>query len=256
MAFPLTVNLSYGMEKVQTSAQKHKLGTRAVLPDGRVFYYAKEDGTGIASAGFIVDGVGLVAAHDMDCTATAAHSVGDTTISIEVPTTDLTKNQYADGYLVFNDDGGEGEVYRIKSHPAHDTSDDNTVIITIDEEDGIRTALTTSTEAQLVYNPYTNIKLIDGDGTQTTGPLGVTTIPVTASYYCWIQTAGISSVAVSGTTVMVLGDAIEVSQVNGQSGTATLHDSSGATDLMPIGTAMGVASIAGDKGLVMLSIRY
>ena len=256
MAFPLTVNLSYGMEKVQTSAQKHKLGTRAVLPDGRVFYYAKEDGTGIASAGFIVDGVGLVAAHDMDCTATAAHSVGDTTISIEVPTTDLTKNQYADGYLVFNDDGGEGEVYRIKSHPAHDASDDNTVIITIDEEDGIRTALTTSTEAQLVYNPYTNIKLIDGDGTQTTGPLGVTTIPVTASYYCWIQTSGISSVAVSGTTVMVLGDAIEVSQVNGQSGTATLHDSSGATDLMPIGTAMGVASIAGDKGLVMLSIRY
>jgi len=244
------------MEKVQTSDQKHKLGTRAVLPDGRVFYYAKEDGTGIASAGFIVDGVGLVAAHDMDCTATAAHSVGDTTISIEVPTTDLTKNQYADGYLVFNDDGGEGEVYRIKSHPAHDASDDNTVIITIDEEDGIRTALTTSTEAQLVYNPYTNIKLIDGDGTQTTGPLGVTTIPVTASYYCWIQTAGISSVAVSSTTILVLGDAIEVSQVSGQSGTATLHDSSGATDLMPIGTAMGVASIAGDKGLVMLSIRY
>ena len=255
MAFPLTVNLSYGMEKVETSSQKQKLGTRGVLPDGRVFYYAKEDGTGIASAGFIVDGVGLVAAHDMDCTATAAHSVGDTTISIEVPTTDLTKNQYADGYLVFNDDGGEGEVYRIKSHPAHDASDDNTVIITIDEPDGIRTALTTSTEAQLVYNPYTNVKIIDGDGTQTTGPLGVTTIPVTASYYCWIQTSGLSSVAVSGTTVMVLGDAIEVSQVSGQSGTATLHDSSGATDLMPIGTSMGVASIAGDKGLVMLSIR-
>ena len=255
MAFPLTVNLSYGMEKVETSSQKQKLGTRGVLPDGRVFYYAKEDGTGIASAGFIVDGVGLVAAHDMDCTATAAHSVGDTTISIEVPTTDLTKNQYADGYLVFNDDGGEGEVYRIKSHPAHDASDDNTVIITIDEPDGIRTALTTSTEAQLVYNPYTNVKIIDGDGTQTTGPLGVTTIPVTASYYCWIQTSGLSSVAVSATTIMVLGDAIEVSQVSGQSGTATLHDSSGATDLMPIGTSMGVASIAGDKGLVMLSIR-
>ena len=255
MAFPLTVNLSYGMEKVETSEQKHKLGTRAVLPDGRVFYYAKEDGTGIASAGFIVDGVGLVAAHDMDVPPTAAHSVGDTTISLEVPTTDLTKNQYADGYLVFNDEGGEGEVYRIKSHPAHDASDDNTVIITIDEPDGIRTALTTSTEAQLVYNPYTNVKIIDGDGTQTTGPLGVTTIPVTASYYCWIQTSGLSSVAVSATTIMVLGDAIEVSQVNGESGTATLHDSSGATDLMPIGTSMGVASIAGDKGLVMLSIR-
>ena len=46
-----------------------------------------------------------------------------------------------------------------------------------------------------------------------------------------------------------------MSQVSAQSGMATLHDSSGATDLMPIGTAMGVASISGDKGLVMLSIR-
>ena len=255
MAFPLTVNLSYGQEKVETSDQRQKLGTRATTPDGRVFYYAKEDGTGISTAGMIVDGVGLEGNHDMDIPPTAAHSVGDTTISLEVPTTDLTKNQYADGYLVFNDDAGEGEVYRIKSHPAHDASDDPTAIFTLDEPDGIRTALTTSTEAQLVYNPYTNIKLIDGDGTQTTGPLGVTTIPVTASYYCWLQTSGIASVAVSGTTVLVLGDSIEVSQVSGQSGTATLHDSSGATDLQPIGTAMGVASIAGDKGLVMLSIR-
>ena len=40
MAFPLTVNLSYGMEKAETSDQRHVLGTRATTPDGRVFYYA------------------------------------------------------------------------------------------------------------------------------------------------------------------------------------------------------------------------
>jgi hypothetical protein len=68
----------------------------------------------------------------MDVAATAAQSAGDTTISIEVPTTDLTKDQYKDGYLYFNDGPAEGEIYRIKSHPAHDASDDNTVIITID----------------------------------------------------------------------------------------------------------------------------
>jgi len=255
MAFPTTVYLSYGQEKVETSAQKQKLGTRAMLPDGRVFYYAQNSSAAIGTAGFIVDGKALAGDHDMDLTLILAHSVGDTTISLEVPTTDLTKDQYADGYLVFNDEAGEGELYRIKSHPAHDASDDNTVIITLDEPDGLRTALTTSTEAQLVYNPYTEVKKIDGDGTQTTGPLGVTTIPVTASYYCWLQTSGISSVAVSGTTALTLGDSIEVSQVSGQDGTATLQDSSGATDLISIGTAMGVASIAGDKGLVMLNIR-
>ena len=245
----------FGSEKTESETAEHALGTKMILPDGRTYYYAQcASGAAITTAGMIVDGAALIAAHDMDLTLILAHSVGDNTISLEVPTTDLTKNQYKDGYLVFNDEAGEGEVYRIVSHPAHDASVDNTVIITI-EDPGIRTALTTSTEAQLVYNPYTGIKIIDGDGTQTTGPLGVTTIPVTASYYCWIQTSGISSVAVSGTTALTLGDAIEVSQVGSQDGMATLGDSSGATDLLRIGTAMGVASVSGDKGLVMLSIR-
>ena len=255
MAFPLTIHLGYGQEKVETSDQKQKLGTRAVLPDGRVFYYAQNSSAAITSGGQIVDGSALVGDHDMDLTATAATAAGSLSVNIEVPTTDLTKNQYKDGYLVFNAEAGAGEVYRIKSHPAHDASDDNTVAITVDEPDGIRTALTTSTKAQLVYNPYTAVKIIDGDGTQTTGPLGVTTIPVTASYYCWVQSAGPASVLVSGTTALTLGDAVEVSQVSGQSGSATLQDSSGATDLIAIGTAMGVASVSGDCGLIMLNIR-
>ena len=40
MAFPSTINLAYGQEKVETSGKKQKLGTRASTPDGRVFYYA------------------------------------------------------------------------------------------------------------------------------------------------------------------------------------------------------------------------
>ena len=30
MAFPLTIHLGYGQEKIETSSQKQKLGTRAV----------------------------------------------------------------------------------------------------------------------------------------------------------------------------------------------------------------------------------
>jgi hypothetical protein len=254
MAFPTTVYLSYGQEKVESSEQKQKLGTRAVTPDGRVFYYAKNSSSAITPAGKIVDGVAAVAAHDMDVAATAAHSVGDTTISIEVPTTDLTKNQYADGYLICNDGPGQGEVYRIKSHPKHDASEDNTVIITLDEPDGIRTALTTSSLFGLVYNPYTNVKIVDGDGTQTTGPLGVTTIPVTASYYCWIQTSGIASV-LSGAAVAVVGDAIGVSQASGESGAFDLWDASSEEDTRPIGHAMTIPSVDTDNQVVMLAIR-
>ena len=258
MAFPLSVNLGYGQEKTETSGKKHKLGTRASTPDGRVFYYARcGSGAAISTAGMIVDAATTFteANHDMDLTLILAHSAGDTTISLEVPTTDLTKDRYADGYLMFNDGPGEGEVYRIKSHPAHDASDDNTVIITLDEPDGIRTALTTATEAQLVENPYLGVKIIDGDGTMETGALGVTVIPMTASYYGWIQTAGIGSVAI-GAAVGVVGDGLQISQASGESGRAELYDLSGEDDIQSIGTAIVIPSVATDKQACLLTIKY
>ena len=254
MAFPLSVNLGYGQEKAETSGQKHRLGTRATTPDGRVFYYAQA-GIAISTAGMIVDAATTltVNAHDMNVPANAT-SVGDTTVSVEVPTTDLTKNQYADGYLIFNDGPGEGEVYRIKSHPAHDASDDNTVIITLDEPDGIRTALTTSSLFGLLANPYDGVKLMDGDGTMETGALGVTVIPMTASYYGWIQTAGIGSVAL-GAVVGIVGDGLQVSQASSESGRAELYDLSGDDDVQSIGTAIGIPSIDTHKQMCLLTIR-
>ena len=255
MAFPPYVSLKPGMEKVETSSQKHKLGTRATTPDGRVFYYVENSGTAISTGGQIVDGIAAVAAHDMDVQATAAQSAGDTTISIEVPTTDLTKDQYKDGYLYFNDGPGQGEIYQIKSHPAHDASDDNTVIITIDEEDGIATALTTSSLCGLMYNPYKDVKIIDGDGTMTTGPLGVTCAPLTADYFGWIQTAGPVSILM-GAQVAVVGDAIAISQQSGESGTSERTDYSDESDIVNIGTAMGIPAVATDYQWALLNIRY
>ena len=257
MAFPLTINLAYGQEKVETSAQKQKLGTRATTPDGRVFYYAKV-GAAITTAGMIVDAATTFTEgtdHNMDLTLILAHSVGDTTISLEVPTTDLTKDRYADGYLMFNDGPGEGEVYRIKSHPAHDASDDNTVIITLDEPDGIRTALTTATEAQIIENPYSAVKIMDGDGTMESGALGVTPIPMPASYSGWLQTAGSGSVAI-GAVVGIVGDGLQISQASGEDGRAELYDLSGEDDLQSIGTAIVIASIDTDKQACLLTIRY
>jgi hypothetical protein len=256
MSFSTSVNLKYGQEKLETSGKKHKLGTRATTPDGRVFYYALNGTAAITTAGMIVDSAAAfaIAAHDMDVPANA-NAAGVTAVSVEVPTTDLTKDQYADGYMIFNDGPGEGEVYRIKSHPAHDASADNTVIITIDEPDGLRTATTTSSLFGLLVNPYSSVKIIDGDGTMETGALGVTTAPVTASYYCWIQTAGIGSVAI-GAAVGVVGDGLQISQASGESGRAELYDLSGEDDIQSIGTAIGIPSVDTDKQMCLLTIRY
>jgi len=52
-----------------------------------------------------------------------------------------------------------------------------------------------------------------------TGALGITTIPMTANYYGWVQTAGIGSVAI-GAAVGVVGDGLQISQASGEDGRA------------------------------------
>ena len=109
MAFPRTVNLDYGDEKKESASAigNLSLGTRGVTPDGRVFYYAKNSSAAITTAGQIVDGIAAVAAHDMDVAATAT-TVGSLSVTSGTSLT-VTKNQYQDGYIIFNDGPGQGE---------------------------------------------------------------------------------------------------------------------------------------------------
>ena len=250
MAFPTTVQLKQGMEKVETSSQKHKLGTRGVTSDGRVFYYAENSGTAIDHGGYLVDGIAAVAAHDMDLAATAT-SAGATSFTSGTSLT-VTKDQYKDGYVYFNDGPGQGETYKVKSNTA--VSSATGLSITIDDEDGVATALTTSSLFGLMYNPYKDIKIIDGDGTMTTGVLGVTCMPVTADYFCWIQTSGPASVRL-GAQVGVVGDALTVSQASNESGEAERTDYSDEADIANIGTAMGIPAVDSDNQWCMLNIR-
>ena len=250
MSFDQFVKLKPGMEKVETSAQKHKLGTRATTPDGRVFYYAENSGTAIDHGGYLVDGIAAVAAHDMDVAATAT-SAGATSFTSGTSLT-VTLNQYKDGYVYFNDGPGQGETYQVKSNTA--VSGATGLSITIDEEDGLVTALTTSSLFGLMYSPYKDIKIIDGDGTMTTSVLGVTTAPLTADYFGWIQTAGPASVRL-GAQVGVVGDALTWSQASGEDGEAERTDYSDEADIANIGIAMGIPAVDSDNQWVMLSIR-
>ncbi len=109
MSFPTTVNLKMGWEKDETSSQKHKLGTRGVTPDGRIFYYAENSGTAIDHGGYLVDGIAAVAAHDMDL-AKSTTTAGSTSFTSGTSLT-VTKNQYKDGYVYFNDTRSRRNLY-------------------------------------------------------------------------------------------------------------------------------------------------
>jgi hypothetical protein len=239
----------FGDEKTESSTQTHSLGTRLILPDGRVFYYAKNSSAAIARAGNIVDGIAAVAAHDMDLAATATSASAITFTSGTSLTT--TKDQYKDGYVYFNDGPGEGEVYRVLSNTK--VAGATGLSITIDDDGGLATALTTSSLFGLMYNPYTDVKIVDGNGTMTTGVLGVTTMPVTASYYTWLQTSGPAAVLM-GAQVGIVGDGIARSQQD-EDGTVERTDYSDESDLVNLGVAMGIPAVATDYQWVMLNIR-
>ena len=64
MSFPNTVYGKAGWEKTETSDQRHKLGTRMALADGRVYRYCKT-GADIAT-GRLVQAPVTDTADDMD----------------------------------------------------------------------------------------------------------------------------------------------------------------------------------------------
>jgi hypothetical protein len=170
------------------------LGTKAVLPDGRAFRYAKAGGTGL-EVGKLMQSAAIVPNHQ-NCAATVA-AIGATTVSLTLGNTALTANYYAGGTLTVNAGTGLGQVFTIKSHPAADAS--AAVVVTL--VDPIRVALaSSSSKVSLSTNPYDGVIIFPT--TPTGAPVGVTPIAVTAAYYFWIQTHGLAACLMDGTPAM------------------------------------------------------
>ena len=205
MAFPQAIMGKYGWEKTVTPSQKHKLGTQMQIDDREFKYYKAGEAI---TAGLLLMQPAAVAAHDRDITVTtgADISVGDTTVSLEVPTTDLTEDQYKDGWLILNDIGEEGHMYKIKSHPAHDASADNTVIITIDEEDGFVHAISAGASAiqcGLAANPYLSSTIYQHDAI-VGAPLGWSVSDVASGSFGWMCVKGLTMALCNGAVTIGL----------------------------------------------------
>ena len=209
MAYPNTIYGKYGWEKVTTSAQKHPLGTRMELRDGRVFRYARAAPTALLDSGKLQMQKASTASQLKDLAVSAA-AKGATAVTITVAGAALTANQYADGMIYVNDQGadsasGEGQVYVIKSHPAISTS--TAGVITLDEEDGVADqAWTTNTQVGLRKNLFAEVE--EWDASDIDGiALGVPPVRVSKTYYFWCQTWGRAAV-LTGDTV-ILGEVVK-----------------------------------------------
>ena len=187
----------YGTVDPYTSgaSQLFPLGSRLLY--GNTVYRYGRLGSGAVTAGKCVTHAASIA-HHFDLTPTAGVAAGETAISVETAGTDITLNQYAGGYLYINDAAGEGQMLRIESNPAHDHSDDPSIVITC--YDDLATAITTSSRVTLIADP--NSALIGQAATTTGATMGVTVVDIAATHYGWFAVSGPATVLTSGTLVV------------------------------------------------------
>jgi len=168
-----------------TSTQRFPLGTKLI--DGeRIWRYALAGAAALVAGQPQQQAAALHAEAPDDIVVGAASAAGDYTVTLtSTANIACNANVYRDGYLIVNDEAGEGHSYKIKSHEALSGTSD--AVFTL--YDPIIVALTTSSQVGITRNPYAST--IVAPGTTPTGiVLGVAPRSVTAAYYYWLQTGG------------------------------------------------------------------
>ena len=222
-----------------STTQLWPLGAKLEYGD-RTFRYAQMGGA--CTAGKLVQQMVHTANH-INCLVTDAdadgstfsHAAGSTSITLETNGTNLTANLFAEGYLYVNDQEGEGQCLRVKSHPAHTHGTDPTVIITT--YDPIHTAIVkNSSQVSLMQNPYADVVV------------GCTVIDMADDEFGWIQTNGPAAVLAGET--LVLGH--KVCRSDADAG-ACMPDN--GDDLTPqIGQVMAGGVVDTEYSMILLNI--
>jgi len=194
----------------QTSTDSSLLtlvGTRWDLSDGREVILVRA-GDAVA-AGKLYGDAAIVANHqNLAVTAYTAYSNNGNVpakVTVTLGATAATANQYAGGFVVVNDNNGEGQTLRIASHPAADAS--GSLAITLEE--GATTAITTASEVCLIA-PHGKDVIISAATTKTSVSCGIGLYVIAAASYGFLVTKGIVS-ALADSTNPAIGTAITAS---------------------------------------------
>lgn len=179
------------------------VGTRFDTSDGRELMLVKAGAVAVVP-GKLYQDAALVANHqNLAVTAYTAYSSNGNVppkVTVTLGATAATANQYAGGFVVVNDNNGEGQTLRIASHPAADAS--GSLAVTLEE--GGTTAITTASEVCLI--PPHGEDIILAPTTLTGALAGVSLYNIAAEAYGFVTTKGLTSCLADGT--IAIGSAI------------------------------------------------
>lgn len=238
------IEIPWGSEKVvytDTFGDREMfLGQRGMTPDGRTFRWC-------FSAGAIPAGNGVqtgpTVATAQDDLVVGVHAVDSTTIDVTTEAA-IAANLYEDGYVYIHITPGVGYMYVIRDHLATTGA----AVMTLNLHDKVVVALTATSRAGLMQNPYKDV-IEQTAGGNVGAFLGVAPSVVTDNDYFWVQDSGIVN-ALHEDLAAVLGDAVELGE--NVAGAVQLHDVSGETNRAPVGIECNVATPAGEHGLILL----
>lgn len=225
------------------TSQVHPLGTMAVTKDGRIYRYCQAGDTLLVS-GNLVQGIPKVTAHLANTPPAVA--AGATSFTYTPGAATAVANQYAEGYLNVDTTPGNGLAYRISGHPAIASS--TAFTLTLDPDDPIQVALTTSSRVGLHSHPQ---KLVVQCPTAITARVaGFVVSPIAISNYGWLLTHGPVSALINGTPAIT-------SPVANSATTAGAVDvwttAAAAVTITPVGYMMQVG-VSGKNNLVYAAI--
>lgn len=182
----------------QSITQLFPLGTK-LLRGIDEWWYCKNGGTNLAIAVPVQSAAAIHAEADDDIVVGAASAIGATTVTLtstaNLATAPLsTKDGFKEGYLVVNDEAGEGQCYKIKSHEA--ASSTSNFVVTL--YDPLTIALTTASQVGLIQHPCA--KVIVTAAVVSGIYIGQPLLAVTADYFFWAQHSGVRP-AIPGTAI-------------------------------------------------------
>jgi len=225
---------------VEEDTQMHALGALGIAENGDLYRYTRV----ISSGTDVVAGKLYVSLSREDnhqnVALSAAASAGDKVVAPTVGATAVDANEYNEGWLIFNDNSPEGEFYKIARH---DTSVAGSEAVNVYLERGLKTAATTSSEVELVRNPWNNVAISQLIAERAAG-VAVQDWDVSVANYGWLKTRGMAAV-LSDTSGVTVGYKATISdQVNGAVGVYSDVDAEFEVgQMMATGTATEFNSI-------------
>jgi len=229
-----------------STTQHHELGTRGELA-GNTWRYCCSTGGSALTRGEVIVNEEITVCVNLP-TTTSALVVGSTSVTgITLGTAAITENQFAEGWLMVVDGGGEGTYYRIKSHDAGTSASSD---FTLQLWDPIVVASDANTEVSLLENKYRGLQQSNTDNADVVVGVANVTVPIgsTTPQYFWAQTKGYCPAFVVGTPAV--GAGLMVSDT-----TAGMFELRAESDLDPAVAEMVTVGITGEVQVVNMKIE-